>query len=136
VTALRQSLADPVVVGIVVGLAAGKPIGVFAATWLVARFTRAELDQDLAWIDVLGLALLAGIGFTVSLLIGELAYGTSTPRGDQVKLAVLAATVLAACLAAIVLTARNRAYRRISEDESRDDDRDGIPDVYTSIEMP
>ena len=72
----------------------------------------------------------------MSPLTGERTYGTSAPPGDQVKLAVLAASVLAACLAAIVLVARNRVYRRISEDESRDDDRDGIPDVYTSIEMP
>ena len=55
------------------------------STWLVARFTRAELDEGLAWTDVIGMSLLAGIGFTVSLLIGELAFGagsrmTSTSR--------------------------------------------------------
>ena len=69
----------------------GKPIGIMAATWLTARFTRADLDEDLAWVDMLGLSVLAGIGFTVSLLIGELAFGAG--RDGQVKVAVLAGSV-------------------------------------------
>ena len=51
-----------------------------APTWLTARFTRASLDDELSWIDVSGVALLGGIGFTVSLLIGELAFGPAAPR--------------------------------------------------------
>ena len=78
--ASADSLTDPVALGIVVGLVVGKTIGISAATWLVARFTRAELDEDLSWSDVLGLALLGGIGFTVSLLIGELAFGAGSVR--------------------------------------------------------
>jgi len=99
------------------GLVAGKTMGIFAATFLVARLTRASLDESLGWIDVFGLALLAGIGFTVSLLIGELAYGTGTPRDDHVKIAVLAGSLLAATLAAIVLRIRNRTYRLLHEAE-------------------
>ncbi|WP_198170897.1 Na+/H+ antiporter NhaA, partial [Actinoplanes awajinensis] len=72
---LRAVLTDPIAVGIMLGLILGKPIGILLATWLTARFTRAELDTGLAWIDVAGLALLSGVGFTVSLLIGELAFG-------------------------------------------------------------
>ena len=71
--------------GIIAGLVVGKPVGILAATWLVARFTRADLDEGLAWIDVAGLAVLGGIGFTVSLLIGELAFGTGSALDDQVK---------------------------------------------------
>src|SRR3712207_3023083 len=74
ISGLRDSLSDPVAIGIVVGLVAGKTIGITAATWLVSRFTRAQLDESLGWPDVIGLAMLAGIGFTVSLLIGALAY--------------------------------------------------------------
>ena len=70
---------DPVALGVMLGLVGGKVVGVFGTTWLLARFTRAELDEDLAWSDLLGVALLAGIGFTVSLLIGELAFGAG-PR--------------------------------------------------------
>ena len=86
-TGLAASLTDRVAIGIVVGLVVGKPVGIMAATWLVARFTRADLDEGLAWLDVLGLAILGGIGFTVSLLIGELAFGVGTeqrrPRQDR-----------------------------------------------------
>ena len=76
--------------------------------------------------------MLAGIGFTVSLLIGELAFGYGTPDGADVKIAVLAGSVIAGLLAAIVLSSRNAAYRRIHEAETADDDHDGVPDVYES----
>jgi len=117
---LRHSLSDPVALGVVAGLVLGKSVGVAGSTWLVARFTHAELDDELSWVDVIGMALLAGIGFTVSLLIGELAFGTGTPQGEHVKVAVLVGSCLAAVLAAVVLRSRNRVYRRIAEDEALD----------------
>jgi Na+:H+ antiporter, NhaA family len=129
-TGLRTSLTDSVALGIVVALVAGKTIGISAATWLVSRFTRAELDEDLGWADVLGLALLGGIGFTVSLLIGELAYGAGSERDEHVKVGVLLGTLAAALLAAVVLRLRNRRYRQMSEAEAVDTDADGVPDVY------
>lgn len=127
---LTESLTDPVAIGIVAGLVAGKTVGVFGATYLMARFTRATLDTDLRWVDVFGLAVLAGIGFTVSLLIGELAFGAGSVRDEHVKVGVLTGSLIAALLAAAVLRSRNRTYRRIHEDEQRDTDQDGIPDVY------
>lgn len=129
VTALR----DPVALGIVAGLVVGKTIGVFGTTRLLAAFTRASLDASLRWIDVFGVAMLAGIGFTVSLLIGDLAYGLESPRQDVVKVAVLTGSVLAALLAALVLRARNRHYRAVFELETCDDDCDGVPDVYREV---
>ena len=96
--------------------------GIFAATFLVARFTRASLADELGWVDVVGLALLGGIGFTVSLLIGELAYGAASERDHHVKVAVLAGSFLAATIAAVILRARNRTYRRIQEAEEADTD--------------
>jgi NhaA family Na+:H+ antiporter len=127
---LGTALSDRVAIGIIVGLVVGKTIGITAATWLVARFTRARLDTDLSWTDVLGLAMLGGIGFTVSLLIGELAFGLGSERDDHVKVAVLAGSLLAALLAGILLRARDRVYRRIQAAETMDADADGIPDVY------
>lgn len=127
---LRTALADPVALGIVVGLVAGKAAGILAATWLVARFTHASLDRELGWTDVVGVAVLGGIGFTVSLLIGELAFGTSSGRDDHAKVAVLTGSMVAALLATIVLRLRNRAYRHIDARESLDADQSGIPDVY------
>jgi Na+:H+ antiporter, NhaA family len=133
---LRDALSDPIAVGVIVGLVVGKVSGIFAATWLVARFTRASLSEELSWIDVLGVALLAGIGFTVSLLIGELAFGAGTLRDEHVKVGVLAGSLLAALLASAVLTTRNRTYRRLQQAESLDSDADGIPDVYQRTPSP
>jgi NhaA family Na+:H+ antiporter len=127
---LGVSLADSVTLGIIAGLVVGKPVGVLAATWLVQRFTRARLADGLGWPDVLGLALLAGIGFTVSLLIGELAFGAESVRDEHVKIGVLLGSLLSALLATVVLRVRNRRYRRICAEEERDTDADGIPDVY------
>ncbi|MDQ1630536.1 MAG: Na+:H+ antiporter, NhaA family [Frankiaceae bacterium] len=133
-TGLTRSLADPVAIGIVVGLVVGKPVGILVATSLVSRFTRAHLSDDLAWIDVVGLAVLAGIGFTVSLLIGELAFGAGSALDDHVKVAVLTGSVVAALLAAVLLRIRNRVYRRICESEAVDTDAHGIPAVYRRSE--
>jgi NhaA family Na+:H+ antiporter len=107
------AFGERVTLGIVVGLVVGKTVGILGSTWLVQRFTRAELADDLSWWDVLGVALLGGIGFTVSLLVGELAYGTGSARDDLVKVGVLAGSLLAALLATVVLRIRNRVYRRI-----------------------
>jgi NhaA family Na+:H+ antiporter len=127
---LTQSVTDSVAVGITVGLVLGKTIGITGATWLVSRFTRAELDHELGWPDVIGLSLLGGIGFTVSLLITELAFGLGTETYDHAKVGILTGTLLAALLATVVLRLRNRRYKRIYEDERADFDSDGIPDVY------
>lgn len=109
---------DVVVAGIVVALVAGKAVGVFLGAWLTARFTRAELDDSVSWSDVAGVALLSGMGFTVSLLIGELAFGTSGERSDHVKVAVLLGSLLSALAAAVVLVRRNRHYRALEEAEA------------------
>jgi NhaA family Na+:H+ antiporter len=129
---LGSSLLHPVTDGIIVGLVIGKPLGVFLTAFLLAKFTHAALDDDLAWRDVLGVSLLAGIGFTVSLLIGELAFGYGTPAGDDVKIGVLVGSVVAGVLASFVLLSRNAAYRRIHVFETADADNDGVPDIYES----
>ncbi len=128
--AFAAAVADPVALGVVVGLVAGKVIGISGSTFIMAKLTRAELDDDLRWPDIVGLSLLAGIGFTVSLLIGELAFGAGSERDAHVKAAVLLASLIAAVLAAAVLSVRNKTYRRIHAEETRDSDADGIPDVY------
>ncbi|GAA2712119.1 Na+/H+ antiporter NhaA [Micromonospora olivasterospora] len=127
---LGAVFTDPVVVGVGAGLVLGKAVGVFGSTYLLARFTRAELDEDITWPDLLGVAMLAGIGFTVSLLIGELAFGAGSTADDRVKVAVLTASLVAAASASVVLRRRNAAYRRIAEREAVDADGDGVPDVY------
>ncbi|MEH0930431.1 Na+/H+ antiporter NhaA [Micromonospora sp. CPCC 205558] len=129
-TDLGALLSDPMVIAIVAGLVFGKSVGIFGSTYLLARFTRAELDEGVTWTDLLGIALLAGVGFTVSLLIGDLAFGSGSTADDRVKVAVLLGSVISAGLAAAVLTRRNAAYRRMADRERLDADGDGVPDVY------
>jgi NhaA family Na+:H+ antiporter len=128
------AFGERVTLGVVIGLVVGKTVGILGSTWLLARFTRAELADELSWWDVLGLAMLGGVGFTVSLLVGELAFGAGSPRDDLVKIGVLTGSLLAAVLATVVLRVRSRVYRRMAEEEQRDTDHDGIPDVYQQHE--
>ncbi|MGO4384962.1 Na+/H+ antiporter NhaA [Specibacter sp. RAF43] len=114
VSGLHAALTDSVAVGIVVALVAGKFVGVFGATWLVTKTTRASLDDGLAWIDVVGLALLAGVGFTVSLLISELSFGADGAHYAHAKVAILGGSLLAATLATVVLRIRNRHYKALA----------------------
>jgi NhaA family Na+:H+ antiporter len=127
---LSESLTDPIALGIIAGLVLGKPIGILGTAWLTARFTHASLDDELSWLDVLGVALLGGIGFTVSLLIGDLAFGAGSTADDHVKVGILAGSLAAGVLAAVLVRSRDRAYERMAADEAVDTDADGIPDVY------
>jgi NhaA family Na+:H+ antiporter len=99
-------VSDPVVIGVVAGLVIGKPLGVFGGAWLLTRLTRAEIDEDVAWPDVFGVSVLAGIGFTVSLLVSDLSF--QGPESDAAKTAVLAGSFLSAVAGAAVLTRRSR----------------------------
>ncbi|MGY3318918.1 Na+/H+ antiporter NhaA [Arthrobacter sp. TE12232] len=127
---LGAALTDPVAVGIILALVLGKPAGILGTTWLITKATRARLDGSFKWIDVFGLSILAGIGFTVSLLVAELSFGQGTVHDDHAKVGILAASLLAALLASAVLRIRNTHYRRAEEEERIDSDHDGIPDVY------
>lgn len=126
------ALTAPVTLGVIAGLVLGKPIGIVGATWLTTKLTRRHLDPSFQWIDLVGLSLLAGIGFTVSLLIAELSFDPGNGANDQAKVAVLTASVLAALLASVLLRVRNRRYRDLEDLESADADHDGIPDVYNN----
>ncbi|WP_405790004.1 Na+/H+ antiporter NhaA [Streptomyces sp. NBC_00029] len=128
--AIAQVFTRPETLGVVLGLVIGKTVGIFGGTWLAARFTKAELNEDLAWPDVLAVAALAGIGFTVSLLIGELAFADDPVLTDEVKAAVLIGSLIAAVIACVMLKLRNRRYRALTDAEERDEDHDGIPDIY------
>lgn len=127
-----RAATDPVTIGIVVGLVLGKPIGIVLSVRLLTWVTRVRLDPALKWIDLIGVGLLAGIGFTVSLLIAELSFGAESLHGDDAKIAIMIASLLASILASCVLVARNRQYRRIALAETVDEDGDGTPDLYQS----
>ena len=123
-------LGSPVSLGIIASLVVGKSVGVFFTTFLVTRIPGVSLPKGMAWIDLFAVALLAGIGFTVSLLIGELSFGLGTLLGDEAKIGILVGSVLAALFAAMILVGRNRYYQEIRQRETEDLDGDGIPDIY------
>ncbi|GAA5036708.1 Na+/H+ antiporter NhaA [Actinopolymorpha pittospori] len=115
-SALGATVTDAAAVGVIVGLVLGKTIGVFGGAWLTARFTHAELNPDLGWRDVLAVSVLAGIGFTVALLIADLAFAGDAERVTHVKTGILVASLLAALVAVLLLRFRQRA--RGSEDRT------------------
>ena len=103
----RELVHNPIAIGVAGGLVIGKPLGILGGSYLVTRFTHAELNEDLAWRDLVGVAVLAGIGFTVSLLVSDLTFdGESLVAA---KTAVLAASVVSAVLGAALLHHRGRS---------------------------
>jgi len=124
------AITEPVTIGVVLALVFGKPIGIVLVTWITTKASKAELDPSVKWVDLLGIGMLAGIGFTVSLLIAELSFEHGSPHIEHAKVAILSASVLAAVFATILLRIRNRHYRLIEAEETVDTDHDGIPDVY------
>ncbi len=119
---LGASLADPVTLGIIAGLVLGKPIGIVATSFLVTRFRHVSLDESVAWPDIVGVGLLAGIGFTVSLLVAELSFPSDDLAHDHAKLGVLLASLIASLLAAVVLGLRNRRYKQWEQEHAEDED--------------
>jgi Na+:H+ antiporter, NhaA family len=116
---LAEALRDTAAVAVIAGLVVGKFVGVLGGTWLTARLTRAELSPDLGWPDIAAVALLAGIGFTVSLLIGDLAFADDGDRAAYVKTGVLLGSVASALLASVLLRVRQRQYRKRAMDGER-----------------
>lgn len=102
---------DPIALGIMVGLVVGKPVGISLITWLLTRFTRAELDPAVRWRELIGVAALAGVGFTVSLLVTELSF-SDPGDADTARLAVMVGSVIAVAVSAALLVRRARPRLR------------------------
>jgi NhaA family Na+:H+ antiporter len=115
-SSLGAILSDRVVLGVMAGLVLGKFLGVFGGAWLSVRLGLARLSEELHWRDMAAVSLLAGIGFTVSLLVGDLAYGDDPQRAEAVTTGILAASIIASILAAVLLNIRVRK-RRIALDD-------------------
>lgn len=101
------SVLTPITAGVFLGLLLGKPIGVLIFSWLTTRLGWASLPEGVGWREMVGAGLLAGIGFTMSLFVGELAFEESGLL-DQAKLGVLGASVLAAVAGVVLLGWRSR----------------------------
>jgi Na+/H+ antiporter NhaA len=132
---IGDAATSPVTLGILFGYVVGKPLGILGATWLASRV--GGVRRTLSWPEILGGGIVAGIGFTVSILISTRAF--EGPQLEEAKLGVLAAAVVASLLAAVVFrimrrlpaTVRARALAGTAEDlidlsEEVDPDRDHI----------
>ena len=101
---------EPLVLAILIGLFLGKQIGIFGAIWAATRLGIARLPAGIGWWQVYGMALIAGIGFTMSLFIGELAFRGDGALIGEVKIGVLAGSLLSAIagVAVLLLAPRRR----------------------------
>jgi Na+/H+ antiporter NhaA len=108
---LAKAATSPIALGIVVGYVLGKPIGIIGTSWLVTVVTRKRLRPPVGWVAVAGAGTIAGIGFTVSLLIVSLAF-TGTDL-DVAKAGVLAAAVLSSTLTWVIFRVTERLPRRL-----------------------
>ena len=93
----------PVMLGVILGLTLGKPIGIFAACWLAVRAGVATLPQGATWYHLLGTGVLAGIGFTMSIFIASLAFN-DVETLSSAKIAILIASALAGTVGIVLLS--------------------------------
>ncbi|WP_460045989.1 Na+/H+ antiporter NhaA [Pseudomonas sp. S2_H01] len=100
------NLVDPVPLGVALGLFVGKQIGVFVAAALAIRSGLATLPEGSNWMQMYGVALLCGIGFTMSLFIGNLAFPGAPHLIDEVKVGVLIGSILSAVVGVLLLRSR------------------------------
>jgi NhaA family Na+:H+ antiporter len=99
---LGTALAHPVTRGVGLGLLLGKPIGILLFTWLAVRLRLCELPEGIGWRQILGIGVLGGIGFTMSLFITSLAFDQSALVADA-KVGIFAASLLAGTVGFLLL---------------------------------
>ena len=105
-------IQSPLTLGIMAGLVIGKPIGVFLGAFLSSKLGSVDLGPKINWLDISTIGMLAGVGFTVSLLINELAFKTSKDFYQQGIFSVLLASFTSATIASVVLYLRGRLHAR------------------------
>jgi Na+/H+ antiporter NhaA len=110
--ALAQAAISPVTLGVMVGLVVGKPLGITLASAAAVRFGLGRLPAGVSWRHVLAVGVVAGIGFTVSIFVSELAF-TDPGRIDQARIGVLFASVTAGVLGWVMLWLVPAARRRV-----------------------
>ena len=106
-------LSDPVAMGIYLGLPVGKLIGISGGVWIMIRFFKLKLGENLSIKDIIPVSLVAGIGFTVSLLIAQLSFDPTDPHEAHARVAVILGSLLAVIFGAITL--RMRQSQRLRE---------------------
>ena len=127
-----EQLFAPLPLGIAAGLFVGKQIGIFGAVWLSVKFGLASMLRGATWIQVYAVCTLCGIGFTMSLVIGELAFAGDQERIDEAKLGVLLGSLLSALLGYTMLRLAPQHARHADEElrQQREIERDGDVNGY------
>jgi Na+/H+ antiporter NhaA len=120
---LERAATSPITIGIIVGLVVGKQVGVIAATWLGTRSWLGRFPLTVPWPSLWGASTVAGIGFTVSLLIADLSFTGS--RLEEAKLGILGASILATVLSAAVF----RAIQLLPEQLRRSGEQRVVPPI-------
>lgn len=111
-----STITTPISLGIIIGLVVGKILGVSLSTFLVTRLRKANLDPSVTWPDIIGVSMLAGIGFTVSQLVSELSF-TDPHDIEHAKAAVLVGSVIAATVGGIYLSWRASRIKNLEISE-------------------
>jgi NhaA family Na+:H+ antiporter len=111
----KAELLSPVAVGVGLGLVLGKPIGVFLFTWLAVKLRLGPMPEGATHRQVLGIAILAGIGFTMSLFISALAFTNAPALNEAAKVGILAGSTVSALLGIALL--RSGTPSRLGRDE-------------------
>ena len=112
---VEQAFA-PLVLGIALGLFIGKQVGVFGFAWLASALGLGRRPTDATWLELYGVSLLCGVGFTMSLFIGVLAFpgAVDSPEQVEVKLGVLGGSFLSAAAGAAVLAVAGRRRKKLA----------------------
>lgn len=97
-----SKLLDPLTLGITAGLFLGKQIGIFGVSWLMIKWSLAEKPEGTNWMHIYGVSVIAGIGFTMSLFIGLLAFPEAAMQ-DTIKIGVISGSLLSAAWGFVVL---------------------------------
>lgn len=116
---ITASISTPLFLAVLLGLVVGKPIGITLTSWVMQKVTRGQLADGVRWIDMIGMSSLAGVGFTMSILISELSFSADTTSMNHAKIAVLAASTLAAIVAALILLPRSKYYAELERINSQ-----------------
>jgi Na+:H+ antiporter, NhaA family len=110
-------LADPISLGVVLGLVLGKPVGIVAMTWLAVWLGFGRLGEGLTWRHVIGLGCLGGIGFTMSLFIATLAF-TDPAHVDIARFGIFAGSLISAAVGVAILRRPDRRRRALGNDDT------------------
>ena len=108
---LAQAFSSPITLGILLGYVVGKPVGILGCSWLAARLSGGRLRPPVGWVAVAGGGTIAGIGFTVSLLVATLAFDGQ--RLDEAKVGILSAALAAALITWLLFRATALLPRRL-----------------------